>query len=170
MCSSDLDLQVGLASLTKEVRRFGPYLANADVHLGLDPEFAMAASGRPPGKVIGTLDAEQVNEVIAWLSEIVRANRLPPKVLVLHRFTSKMLTNARDIRATPEVQVVVNMDGWGPPQLKLDTYRQIVAPEAVQFTGFKIFYIQDMLPPSTALVDPATILALKPVPAYIQYQ
>ena len=49
---------------------------------------------------------------------------LPPKVLIVHRFTTNMLQHADQIKLDPRVQVVINMDGWGQPWLKLDTYRQ----------------------------------------------
>jgi hypothetical protein len=44
-------------------------------------------------------------------------------------------------------------------------YDIIVAPHPVQFTGFKLFYKQDQ--PMTTL---AQVLALQPIPLYIQYQ
>ncbi len=134
-----LDLQVGLSSIRKEVPVLEKYLSMPQVHLGIDPEFAMWG-GHKPGSVVGTLDAADVNWVIEYLSKLVRDNNLPPKVLVVHRFTYKMLTNSELIRPTPEVQVVIHMDGWGTPAKKLGTYNNVVAPEPVQFTGFKIFY------------------------------
>jgi hypothetical protein len=45
-----------------------------------------------------------------------------------------------------------------------------VAPEPVQFTGFKLFYKNDLLPPSTGMLTPAQLLKLTPQPMYIQYQ
>ena len=49
------------------------------------------------------------------LADIVTENKLPPKVLVVHRFTRKMLTNTDSIRLDPRVQVVIQMDGFGSP-------------------------------------------------------
>jgi hypothetical protein len=40
----------------------------------------------------------------------------------------------------------------------------------VQFTGFKLFYKNDLLPPSTGMFTPAQLLKLTPAPIYIQYQ
>ena len=54
-----------------------------------------------------------------------------------------MLQNADKIKLDPRVQVVINMDGWGQPWLKFDTYATCEASEPVQFTGFKLFFHND---------------------------
>lgn len=164
-----LDLQVGLSTLERELPQFREYFTRPEVHLGIDPEFSMK-QGNPPGSVIGTFDATDINYAIDWLSEIVRENELPPKVLVVHRFTQNMVTNYQDIQPTSEVQVVMHMDGWGPVPLKQGTYRHHIEPEPVQFTGLKIFYKNDLKPPSTGLFTPEEALQLHPQPIYIQYQ
>lgn len=165
-----LDLQVGLSDVQTEVPKFKDYLALPQVHLGLDPEFAMKTSGVKPGRVIGTLDANDINFAIAYLTDIVKEHNLPPKVLMIHRFTQGMVTNYAKIKPTPEVQVVMDMDGWGDPAKKISTYTWIVADEPVQFTGFKLFYKNDLLPPSSGMMTPEEVLKLKPAPSYIQYQ
>ena len=164
-----IDLQVGLSTLERELPKFRSFLERPEVHVGIDPEFSMK-SGNAPGTVIGTFDAKDVNYVIEYLSEIVREQELPPKVLVVHRFTQKMVTNYQNIKPTPEVQVVMHMDGWGPVELKKGTYRHYIEPEPVQFTGLKIFYKNDLKSPSTGLFTPAEALRLQPAPLYIQYQ
>ena len=164
-----VDLQVGLSTIEKELPQFEKYLKRPDVHLAIDPEFSMKY-GQKPGTVIGTYDAKDINYVINWLSDIVKENHLPPKVLVVHRFTQAMVTNYQAIKPTPEVQVVINMDGWGSKQLKRGTYRRVIEPEPVQFTGVKIFYKNDLKPPSTGLLTPAEVLQLNPRPVYVQYQ
>ena len=68
------------------------------------------------------------------------------------------------------VQVVVVMDGWGSKDLKRGTYSAIIKPEPVQFAGIKIFYKNDLKPPSTGIFSPAEVLELNPRPIYIQYQ
>jgi hypothetical protein len=126
--------------------------------------------GKKPGVYIGVMDASEINQAIEILSSIVRENNLPPKILIVHRFTEKMVTNATTIRPTPEVQVVMNMDGWGQPSLKLGTHKAVIVPEPVQFTGFKLFYKNDLRAPSTRLLTPKELLELSPRPSYIQYQ
>ncbi|HZW42144.1 MAG TPA: hypothetical protein VFE99_07560 [Agromyces sp.] len=164
-----VDVQVGKSSVQAELPRLRPFLENPDVHLALDPEFAMATSGVVPGRKIGTLDAADINWAVDFLDEIARSKNLPPKILIVHRFTRKMVTNASRIRFTPHVQVVMDMDGWGPPWLKFDSYHDYVKAEPVQFTGFKLFYHNDTKA-GNPLLTPAEVLRLNPRPLYIQYQ
>ncbi len=164
-----LDMQIGLSNLQTELPLLEKYLALPNVHLGLDPEFAMRP-GDLPGKVIGTYDAVDINYAIDTLTRLVKENNLPPKVLVIHRFTTKMMTNYQDIKSVPEVQVVIHMDGWGAPALKFGTYRTVITPEPVEFAGFKIFYKNDLKQSPNRLVTPQELLDLRPRPIYIQYQ
>ena len=164
-----LDVQAGKSTVEAEVPRLRPFLENPDVMLAIDPEFAMAPSGAVPSSRVGTVDAKDVNWAINFLDQIVREKHLPPKVLIVHRWTRKMVTNAKDIHPTPNVQVVMDMDGWGPPWLKFDSYHDYVKREPVQFTGFKLFYHNDTKK-GNALLTPAEVLRLNPKPLYIQYQ
>lgn len=164
-----LDVQVGKSTIQKELPQFRHYLEEPDVHFAIDPEFSMK-TGKTPGTVVGSYDAEDINYVINYLADIVREKKLPPKVLVVHRFTQDMVTHAARIKPRPEVQVVMDMDGWGSKERKRGTYDHIVAPEPVQFMGIKLFYKNDLKPPSTGLLTPAEVLALYPKPIYIQYQ
>jgi len=164
-----LDVQVGLSTLQSELPALEKYLQMPEVHLGIDPEFSMK-SGDKPGDVIGYFTAADVNYAIEYLAGLVRQHNLPPKVLVIHRFTQRMVRNVELIKPLPEVQVVMDMDGWGPPAKKLGTYKHFVAPEPTQFTGFKIFYKNDLKPPSTRLLTPEELLKLTPRPSFIQYQ
>jgi hypothetical protein len=164
-----MDVQVGKSTLQAELPRLRPFLENPDVHLAVDPEFSMAPSGAVPGSKIGTLDAKDIDWAVNFLDEIARSKGLPPKILIVHRFTRKMVTNAHDIRFTPHVQVVMDMDGWGPPWLKFDSYHDYVKEEPVQFTGFKLFYHNDTKK-GNAMLTPAEVLRLNPKPLYIQYQ
>lgn len=164
-----LDFQVGYSTVQKELPQYEQYLAMPNVHVGIDPEFSMKHN-IPPGREIGTFDAADINWVAEHLARIVREHHLPPKVLVVHRFTQDMVTRAEHITPLPEVQMVMDMDGWGSKEKKYTTYTWIVAAEPVQFTGFKLFYKNDLKPPSTGLMTPAEVLQLTPAPMYIQYQ
>jgi len=159
-----LDVQVGQSTLEAELPRLRPWLARPYVHLGLDPEFAMK-DGTVPGRKIGTIDAHEVNYAIDLLGGIVDSLGLPPKVLVVHRFTQRMLTGYDRIGLDPRVQVVIDMDGFGDRPLKRSVYRDFIIKEPVQFTGFKLFYKNDK-----PMMTPEEVLTLSPNPVYIQYQ
>lgn len=164
-----LDLQVALSNLKAELPHIEKYLHLPNVHLGIDPEFSMK-DGSLPGKKIGTYDASDINFVSGYLADMVKKYNLPPKVFVIHRFTKKMVTNSTQIKLRPEVQIVMHMDGWGEPDLKLGTYRHFIYGEPVQFTGFKLFYKNDLKKAPNRLMTPEELMKLKPVPVYIQYQ
>lgn len=164
-----LDIQVGFSNVESEVPYFEKYLKLPNVHLGVDPEFSMK-SGIRPGKIVGTYDAADINFVANYLAKIVKENNLPPKILVVHRYTQKMLTNYKEIKPLPEVQIVMHMDGWGGAAKKRNTYQQFIYKEPVQFTGFKLFYKNDIFEPNTVLMTPNDLLKLSPQPIYIQYQ
>ena len=166
-----LDIQIGASSVQAEVKRLMPWLSRPNVHLGLDPEFSMHYSreGIAPGKRIGIMDAAEINWAIDTLNSIVVEKKLPPKVLVVHRFTRQMVSNANKIKLTPGVQVVIDMDGWGQPWLKFDSYSAYNVAEPVQFTGFKIFFGNDSKKGDHVLTA-KEVLHLLPRPMYIQYQ
>lgn len=164
-----LDIQVGHSSSKEEVLNLVPYLKLANVHLGIDPEFSMKM-GHVPGSKIGTFNAEDINDAIAILVKVVRENKLPPKVLVVHRFTQGMLTDYKNIKTTPEVQVVIDMDGFGSKVLKKSTYMSYIYREPVEFTGFKLFYKNDTKSDPNGMYTPKELLKLTPKPIYIQYQ
>ena len=159
-----LDIQNGHSDMAREVSSLVPFLKRPNVHLALDPEFAMPGKKRP-GTVIGTLDAREVNQAVDTLARLVKEHDLPPKMLIVHRFTRPMLTNQEKIRLDPRVQVVIDMDGFGAPFLKRDSYRRYVFEHPVQFTGFKIFYKNDK-----PMLTPEEVMKLIPVPVFIMYQ
>jgi hypothetical protein len=159
-----LDVQIGLSSVPVEVEALLPYLRRPYVHLALDPEFAIP-SGHVPGEVVGSLDAATIDGTVHTLSQLVAAEHLPPKILIVHRFTDSMVTNASQIARDPNVQVVVTMDGFGSPALKLAQYRTYVRDQGVGFSGIKLFYHHDQ-----PLLTPPQILGLDPHPDLIIYQ
>jgi hypothetical protein len=186
-----LDVQPGKSTVEAELKPLVPFLARPYVHLALDPEFAMTRGGIP-GQRVGTLDAKHVNYASALLAALVDSLKLPPKVLIIHRFKQGMLTNHAQIRLDPRVQLLIQMDGYGKSRHKQDTYRRYIVPEPVEYTGLKLFYKNDRSPrarqpgyqPSCpmevfvtvgcgddGLMTPEQVLAaFYPVPVYIQYQ
>jgi hypothetical protein len=165
-----VDFQVGTDDIRNLLPRFEWILKNADVHVAVDPEFYMR-DGVIPGRKIGTMDAADINYAIDYIAGIVNKYNLPPKVLVIHRFTRGMVTNTQNVRLRPEVQVVMHMDGHGKmqgPAFKYDTFAQFIVQEPVQFAGWKNFYIHDNA--KGVMPTPRDLLRLYPLPLYLQYQ
>ena len=166
-----LDIQVGQSTLEQEIPKLEPYLKLDNVHLAIDPEFSMKG-GHLPGSRIGTFDAQEINYASGYLAKLVRKYNLTPKIFIVHRFTMKMVTNYKNIKTRPEVQFVMDMDGWGFQAKKIDTYDMCERNNPVQFTGFKLFYKNDIKTPgySKFIMTPQEVLKLFPKPVYIQYQ
>jgi hypothetical protein len=163
-----VDIQVGHSNVKDEVTNLVPYLSMPNVHLGIDPEFSLK-NGEIPGSKIGTFTADDINDAIDILADLVRKNKLTPKVLIVHRFTQGMVTNYKKIKTVPEVQVVMDMDGFGDKVLKKDSYRSYIYKEPVQFTGFKLFYKNDIRK-NWVMYTPEELVKFTPKPSYIQYQ
>lgn len=164
-----LDIQVGHSNVQNEVPLLEKYLKMPHVHLGIDPEFAMK-DGIVPGRKVGTMDAGDINFCTEYLAKLVKENNLSPKILIVHRYTQGMVKNYKNVRLHPEVQIVMNMDGWGEPALKHNTYNRYIYREPVQFTGFKLFYKNDLKKSPHRMLTPPELMKLKPQPIYIQYQ
>ncbi|MCW3108657.1 MAG: hypothetical protein JWQ09_3163 [Segetibacter sp.] len=166
-----VDVQIALSTLPAEIPQLEKYLSMPNVHLGIDPEFAMLGKGgKKPGTVIGTLNADDINYVVDYLAGIVKKNNIPPKILVVHRFTNGMVRDFQRIKRVPQVQIVMDMDGWGDKTLKKSSYLLYEKRDPVQFTGFKLFYKNDIRSAPDQLYSPKEVLSFQPKPIYIQYQ
>jgi hypothetical protein len=161
-----LDIQPGYADFMDEVRRLEPYLREPDVGLALDPEWHVQPP-EIPGQVIGSVDAEDVNEVSAYLDGIVSEDRLPQKLLVVHQFTRGMIANREALEERPGLAIVLNSDGFGNiPQKKVKYDELGPQGQTRQFdAGFKLFYLEDL-----PLMTPQQVLDLKPEPDLVVYE
>ena len=163
-----LDIQVGKSTLQEELPPLEQFLKLPNVELAIDPEFSMK-DGTAPGKRIGTFDAADINFSAEYLAQIVKQYNIPPKVLIIQRFTENMITNYNEIRPLPEVQILIDMDGYGTPAQKKKVYRQVVQSEPVQFTGLKLFYKNDVAN-NGVMMTPEEVMTMQPRPSFIQYQ
>ncbi|MEP7067298.1 MAG: hypothetical protein ABI889_14785 [Gemmatimonadota bacterium] len=159
-----LDIQTGRSTMAAELVPLMKYVARPYVHLALDPEFSIGTK-KIPGKVIGRIDAADVNAVSSVLAHLVDSLKLPPKMLIVHRFTTPMLSNHEKINLDPRVQIVIDMDGFGPPRLKYGSYKAYVHDRPVQYAGFKVFYKNDK-----PMLTPEQVVQMDPVPLFIMYQ
>ncbi len=167
-CLTILDLQVGWSSVPVELPYFTPWLSQPDVHLALDPEWDMPPGVRP-GTKIGSMESGDINNAISVLRQFARTpgadGVIRPKLLVVHRFRDFMIVNPERIVPTPEVRLLVNMDGFGPPQTKLNVYAVVRRGIATELTGFKLFTINDK-----PMLRPDQVIGLKPAPMFVNYQ
>jgi hypothetical protein len=166
-----LDIQPGRADFLEEVRAFEPYLAQPDVGLALDSEWSVP-EGVVPGEAIGSTDAATINRISYYLARLVRRERLPQKLLLVHQFTEGMIKDDdQPILARPGVAIISNIDGFGIPEVKVDVYRMLAnAPRTARgrsphFNGLKLFFEED-----TNLMNPASVLSLRPQPDIVVYE
>lgn len=159
-----LDFQPGRSSFLRDVKRFEEFLAEPDVGVALDPEWRMQGND-VPGKVIGWVQASEINEVSEYLAEIVRENNLPQKIFMVHRFRGRMIRNADDLITHEELAMVVHIDGFGHPKTKVGVYDHLHPPEPWR-GGFKLFIDEDtrLMTPSEVMAETATF------PVMITYQ
>jgi hypothetical protein len=111
------------------------------------------------------MDASAINGAVQSMAALVETEQLPPKLVLVHRFTEDMVTNVQAIVTDPHVQIVVVMDGFGSPGIKVRQYDELIVDERVEYTGMKLFYHHD-----DPLLTPAQVLQLDPAPDLIIYQ
>lgn len=160
-----LDVQIGWTDPLAEARRLEWALAEPHVHLALDPEFATRTLHAAPGQVIGTLGADDVNGVQRYLGGLVADRHLPRKTLVLHQFMDEMLTGTERYAAVPEVEIAIDMDGFGGQYAKLSKYDVYALARYAAHPALKLFFEWD-----TPLLTLAQLGALPHPPALVIYQ
>ena len=161
-----LDLQPGRTDFLTQARRYEELLAEPHVGLALDPEWRLAPDQRHLAQ-IGSVGADEVNAVAAWLAELTRERRLPQKLLLLHQFQVRMIgERARVDTGHDELAVLVHADGFGTPGQKLETWsalRQEPLPGA--WWGWKNFIDEDQ-----PTFTPQQTVAVDPTPWFVSYQ
>lgn len=145
-----LDLQTGRSDFLKVAKRWKWALEHPHVGLALDPEWRMGRHGIP-GRRIGSVSADEVNRTSRWLSRLVRRERLPQKILMLHQFRREMIANLPKVNRRKNLALVQHVDGFGTPGEKMGTYLHVAAPRKFHM-GFKLFYDEDVRRMSAARV------------------
>ena len=161
-----LDLQPGRSDFLSQAKVYKPLLAQPNVGLALDPEWRLKPD-QVPLKQIGSVDINEVNQTVEWLSDLTTQFKLPQKLLVLHQFRLDMLPSREQLDTShSNLAYVIQMDGSGGQPAKQDTWRTITAtpPANVQF-GWKNFYHQD-----NPILDPSSTMSITPQPWYVSYQ
>jgi LysM repeat protein len=173
-----LDIQVGALSAADSISRALPFLEYPNVHLAVDPEFAMVHPGQQtPGNPIGYLTGAMVNEVQQRMTDYLRVNALPGRrVLLIHQFQENMIIGKEEMDWTvPEVGLTLVADGWGDPWGKISKYNSFFSDKTgVGFTAFKLFYQWDepvLTERQTLGVDPYSAeLRMEVTPNLVIYQ
>ncbi len=114
-----------------ETKALADWVAEPDVDIGIDPEWNVGPKG-VPGQTTGSISAAEINAVSRHLDRIVRREDLPPKVLIVHQFTKKMIDNRRAIEQRDGVQVLLNFDGIGSPAAEGGRLRGAGHPRPLQ--------------------------------------
>lgn len=138
-----LDIQMGALSASEAISPALKYLKYPNVHLALDPEFAMTSAGQEtPGNPIGYLTGEQINDAQAYVQRYLEENKIRGRrILIVHQFFDAMIRNKEVIDwENPKLELTLVADGFGDPWGKITKYNQFFpADTPVKYTGFKIF-------------------------------
>ena len=160
-----LDLQPGRTSFLSQAQEYEELLREPHVHLALDPEWRLRPGERHLVR-IGSVEAEEVQLVVDWLAALVRAERLPQKVLMLHQFTLAMLPDCDDIVIPSELIGVIHVDGQGRLVAKNRTYDVLSRGAEERWAwGWKNFTRIDV-----PVASPEQSIDRLPVPVVITYQ
>ena len=162
-----LDLQPGRTHFLEQAKRYEELLKRPWVGLALDPEWRLGENERHL-RQIGQVQVDEVNEVGAWLADLVATHKLPPKVLTLHQFQTRMIVDRERLDTSrPEVQYLVHVDGQGPQGSKQGTWGVIKRDlPAHTWLGWKNFEDED-----TPMLTPRqTVEQVEPFPQFISYQ
>ncbi|HEV2129225.1 MAG TPA: hypothetical protein VGR22_11465 [Thermomicrobiales bacterium] len=159
-----LDVQMGRKEPKEDYQGLERWLRYDHVHLGIDPEFKMWGD-EIPGQDLGHVTAEQVTEAQQWLVDVADKYGTSRKMLVVHQFHVYMIEDKDQIKPMAGVDLVIDEDGWGPPDMKMDTYEVVITQQPIEYHGIKLFYQQD-----DPLMTPAEVMALEPTPDVVIYQ
>lgn len=165
------DLQPGSQDFLSQAQFYEEALRLPYVGIGIDPEWRCGWAGQTEFDRVGTVSAAEINQVINWLADLVNAEALPQKLLVIQQFRDDMIQDRDLLVDRPEVQVVIQMDGEGQGNLanKDGTWDRVTAgfEEDHWRWGWKNFFVRDH---PDGPYSPEETLDRQPVPVYITYQ
>lgn len=162
-----IDFQPGRSTFLEQVQQYEDLLAFPNVGVALDPEWRLE-DDQVHLQQIGSVETDEVNEVVNYLADFVQENHLPQKVIVLHQFQLRMITDRQDLdMSRSEVALLIHADGLGSQGAKQATWRTLHegAPEGIHW-GWKNFIDEDqpMLTPEETYTD------VDPIPDFVSYQ
>ena len=172
-----IDSQLGKMTPIEAVKTMLQYLKYDNVHLAIDPEFEVSDLNVRPGKKIGHITGEEINQVQSAMTDYMKNNGIAgPKILIVHMFTAGMVKDKDLIKNYDNIKLVMNLDGHGSPQLKTNIYNGLYTEtvSAKVAGGFKLFFHEDkpsmMTPKQVMGMEPVNKSRIKEPPRYINYQ
>ena len=107
---------------------------------------------------------DRVDTAQRILSDLVIKYDLPRKALVVHQFLSIMLPD-ETFADVPEVDLIIDADGWGTPAAKLADFSQFSLGPSSEWPAIKLFFDWD-----NPILKPIELMQLSFPPAYVIYQ
>ncbi len=173
-----IDLQLGKITPLEAVKPVLKYLKYKNVHIAIDPEFEVHGLSVRPGKLVGHVTGEEINQVQAAMTDYLNKNGIQEKkILIVHMFRGSMVQNKKSIKHYEKIKLIMNLDGHGSPKLKVSIYNNLYTESASAKVagGFKLFFQED----KPSLMTPKQVLGMESVkggvkikeaPKYINYQ
>ncbi|MDM7831577.1 hypothetical protein [Cellulomonas edaphi] len=160
-----LDLQPGRSDFLTQAKRYSSLLALPHVGLALDPEWRLTKH-QVHLEQIGSVKVGEVNAVADWLAEFTAHRHLPQKMLVLHQFSLRMISD-RDALDTShdELALLIHVDGQGTQPAKRGTWKALRAGAPEVRWGWKNFVDEDH-----PMLSPRKTYAIRPKPDLVTYQ
>jgi hypothetical protein len=169
--------QLGKKTPLQAVKPLLQYLQYSNVHIAIDPEFAVHGRKIRPGKVIGYIRAKDINQVQEAMHRYMQKHGIrEKKMLLIHMFRKSMVRQKHLIKHYADIKPIMHLDGHGSSGLKVGIYNGIYTPHlADRFAGgFKLFFDED----KPRLMTPKQVMGLastqgrkiRRAPQFISYQ
>ncbi|GBU26591.1 hypothetical protein R84B8_00101 [Treponema sp. R8-4-B8] len=165
-----IDHQIGRYDPIDSLKKMLPYLQYPNVHLALDPEWRT----KRPMRDIGSIKAEEINMAQQVMENYLIDNNIPgERMLVIHQFEHTMIKNRAQVKSNfNRVRLIHCADGFGPPDVKRDSYNYNAIASNMPIKAFKLFYNFGI--PGAGydhpLMTPKDVYKLKPRPYIVMYQ
>tara|TARA_Y100001970_G_C14241469_1_gene865150 strand:- start:496 stop:1953 length:1458 start_codon:yes stop_codon:yes gene_type:complete len=138
-----LDIQIGWSNIIDEIKIIEKYLKRNYIHLALDPEYATKNQKIIPGKAIGSVSGKEINAVQQYLEQILDPTTDYNKMLMIHRFNEFMINDETDIIDYPNIEISIDMDGFGNKEAKKMNYEIFALKSYSEVPAIKLFYDWD---------------------------
>ena len=165
-----IDHQIGRFTPAESLTRMLSWLKYPNVHLALDPEWRTTK----PNEEIGTVSAEELNQVQRIMENYMIENQIPgERLLVIHQFNWRMISNREKVQSNfSKVRLVHCADGFGSPSVKKTSYAFNARAGNIPVKGFKLFY-NFGIPGAgfdSPIMSPKEVFELNPRPYVVMYQ